>query len=206
MRKQKSFLLALSLVLLFGSVLPVRANQTLTEDGSVNIPLTAVIESKYSVSIPASLTLTPGTEEADGTPFSGTVTVGVKGNINPGKAVVVVPTNGVLEGSGLSADSIAAGNSAVEAVTTEALNALTDAYDTDITITGTSDASATATVKAASQYVRWANNGVTTLAKCETNLNASTYTNGTVALNTKLSAADTYKGNLQFTFKLVDRK
>ena len=205
MRKQKSFLLALSLVLLFGSVLPVQANQTLTEDGSVNIPLTAVIESKYSVSIPASLTLTPGTEEADGTPFSGTVTVGVKGNINPGKAVVVVPTNGVLEGSGLSADSIAAGNSAVGAVTTEALNALTDTYDTDITITGTSYASATATVKAASQYVRWANNSVTTLAKCETNLNASTYTNGTVTLNTKLSAADTYKGNLQFTFKLVDR-
>ena len=97
MRKKKFLsIFTLSLGLMFGSALTAQANQTLTEDGSVNIPLTAVIESSYAVSIPASLTLTAGTEEADGTPFTGTVTVGVKGNLSPGKAVVVLPMEGTL--------------------------------------------------------------------------------------------------------------
>ncbi len=207
MKKQKRIpIFALSLILLAGSSFPAYATQTLTEDGSVNIPLTAVIESNYSVSIPAALTLTAGTEEADGTPFNGTVTVGVKGNISPGKAVVVLPREGVVEGGVLTEASKTAGESAVDAVTTETLNALTDTYNTNITLTGQADPDTSVTVNAASQYVRWAYNGAADLAACETTLNNTSYTNGTVSLSTKISSADTYKGNLQFTFKLVDRR
>ena len=206
MRKQKSFLLALSLVLLFGSTLPVQANQTLTEDGSVAVPLTAVIESSYSVSIPAALTLTPGAPDSDGTPFSGTVSVGVKGNINPGKAVVVIPSDGQMASGDLTDESISNGNNAVNAVTTDSLNALMDGYETSITVRGAGDSSLTGSILAKMQYVRWANESVSDPAKCETSLNASSYTNSSVSLSTKLSTADTYRGNLQFTFRLVDRR
>ena len=202
--KKRIFAL-LSCGLLFGSAFTANASQTLTEDGSVNVPLTAVIESKYSVSLPASLTLTAGTEEEDGIPFTGTVTVGVKANLNPGKAVVVVPTNGTLEGGALTDESKAAGESAADRVTTEMLNALSGDYETDITIKGTANPDRTATVKAASKHIRWVNGSISTLAKCERHVSNTAYAETEVALSTKLSDADTYTGNLQFTFKLADR-
>ena len=206
MKRKKIMPMLLSFIMLAGSAFTAHAdNQTLTEDGSVNVPLTAVIESKYSVSIPASLTMTAGTPDADGTPFTGTVTVGVKGNINPGKAVVVLPMQGTVEEGSLTAASIAAGNTLVDGVTTEELNSLAGSFSTSLTMTGTADASQNVNVIVTSEYVRWASESVTTLARCETNLNSATYTNGNVQLSTKILKADTYKGNLQFTFKLVDR-
>ena len=203
--KKRIFAL-LSCGLLFGSALTARASElTIMADGSVAVELTAVIGSKYVVSMPASLTLTAGRAEADGTPFTGTVEVGVKGNIAPGKSVVVVPMNGTVEGGRVTAESEAAGRSAVAAVTTEALNALDDTYDADISLSGSGDSGHTGTLKASAQYVRWAHEGAASLAKCETTLNNTDFTVGTVSLSTKLAAADTYTGNIQFTFKLVDR-
>ncbi len=206
MKKKKGILILMMMVLIFADMLTVQAEQTLTEDGSVNVPLTALIESRYSVSIPASLTLTAGTAEADGTPFTGTMNVGVKGNINPGKAVVVVPSDGQLEGGSLTAESISQGNEIVNSVTTEMLNGITGKYETSVTVKGAADPTLTNTIRTQMDYIRWANAGVTETANCETHLNASTYTNSSVSLAVKLTTADTYQGNLQFTFKLVDRR
>ena len=206
--KRKALAAVCSCALALGSAPASSASQTvMMGDGSVNVPLTAVIESEYSVSLPASVALEAGSGAlpAGGIPFTGTATVGVKGNLAPGKAVVVVPTDGAVEDGKLTEESKANGESEIDGITTASLNSMSKPYEASVTIRGTGRPGNTETVKAVSNYVRWTSPDVSDLAKYERQLTKFTYSEGAVSLSTKLYDADTYTGNLQFTFKLVDR-
>ena len=81
-------------------------SQTATTDGSLNCTVSAVVSSTYSVSLPATLTLSYN----DGTgKYENTYTVGAKGNILPTQYVSIVPAESfIMTGSTVGATATAA--------------------------------------------------------------------------------------------------
>ena len=71
-----------------GSVISVSAAEHST-DGSAACTVKATVKSAYTVSLPATLNLTEGS----GNSFSGTYTVGVKGNIDDSHYVEITPVS-----------------------------------------------------------------------------------------------------------------
>ena len=75
-----------------GSVISVSAAEHST-DGSAACTVKATVKSAYTVSLPATLNLTEGS----GNSFSGTYTVGIKGNIDDSHYVEITPVSNKTE-------------------------------------------------------------------------------------------------------------
>ena len=138
-----------------GSVISVSAAEHST-DGSAACTVKATVKSAYTVSLPATLNLTEGS----GNSFSGTYTVGVKGNIDDSHYVEITPVS-------------------------------------SFTMTGaTTNKTETATVtQNATKWKRLTGSGYEVIGT-----NDFAQTTGSVAVT--LTQADTYSGDMEFTFGL----
>ena len=104
--------IALSIIVaasvLFASIPAYAANgstQTANTDGSLNCAVSAVVSSTYSVSLPATLTLSYNDSTHK---YENTYTVGAKGNIRANQYVSIVPDNSfIMTGSVVGATATA---------------------------------------------------------------------------------------------------
>ena len=194
-----------------GAMVPMSAmaaDQTITGDGSAEVEVSVTVNSSYGVRIPAAISMS---EDADyPTGYSGTGTVGVKGNIPAGKAVYVVPTGGEKSGGVLTDASVTKASERMSSInsvlSSQEAGGNTNYYDT-LSFVGSEGSSVTGTVH--QDVVKFVSSHDTTFTSgfsaVKLSSNYDEYKESEINVSAILDNPDMYSATIVYTIKLGDK-